>query len=295
LRSEGLIELRRLALDGTKKPGNAGTNTHHREPTLQRHLAEAEAAVRQWEADCAATEALTARQRAARRRAARERHARLERAVAQVQELQRRREQCKRPDARPEEARANEADPDATRMKQGDGGFRIGYNVQTVTDAACGLVVTTEVITQGNDSGQLQAQLARVQREQGRRPEELLLDSGYATLDDIRRAEADGVAVLMPPKSLAQDRAAGRDPYAPKRDDTAELARWRARMGTAVAQAVYRLRSGLAEWVHARMEQRGWHRFRLRGLAKANTEALWQAWAHNVGRLLGLGRLLPEG
>ena len=40
------------------------------------------------------------------------------------------------------------------------------------------------------------------------------------------------------------------------------------------------------------MVQRGWHRFRLRGLAKARTEGVWQALAHNVSRLLALGALV---
>jgi hypothetical protein len=61
-------------------------------------------------------------------------------------------------------------------------------------------------------------------------------------------------------------------------------------MGTAEARALYRQRCGPAERVHAWMEQRQWRRFRLRGLPKACLEALWQAWAHNVSRLLSLQR-----
>jgi transposase len=49
LRSQGLVTLRRVALDGIKRPGNAGNATHHRRPTLERHLEEAEQLVREWE------------------------------------------------------------------------------------------------------------------------------------------------------------------------------------------------------------------------------------------------------
>ncbi len=66
-------------------------------------------------------------------------------------------------------------------------------------------------------------------------------------------------------------------------------------MGTPQAQQVYRARAGLAEIVHARMVARGWVRFRLRGLGKAGAEALWQALAHNVSRLLAMGRLVARG
>ena len=291
LRSQGLITLRRVTLDGTKRPGSAGNASHHREPTLRRHLAEAEEHVRRWE-QARAADGLTARQEAARRRGARERLQRVRRALDQVHALQRARARCKRPTARPEEARANEADPDATRMKQGDGGFRIGYNVQTVTDEAFGLVVTTDVITQGNDQGQLSAQLSRVHQEQGARPAEVLLDAGYASTEDIEQAGGARVVVLMPPRDQKKEQAAGKDPYAPKRRDSAAVAGWRARMGTAAARQLYKRRCAVAEVIHARMVQRGWRRFRLRGLAKARTEGLWQALAHNVSRLLALGVLV---
>lgn len=292
LRSQGLIQLKRVALDGTKRPGNAGNASHHRQPTLQRHLEQAEQLVRDWEQGRVEAERLNARQRAARQRAARQRVERLRRAVDKVQQLQQARQACKRSTAKPQEARANEADPDAVRMKQGDGGFRIGYNVQTVTDAAHGLVVSTDVIAQGNDSGQLAVQLAKVKQQQGMLPAEVLLDSGYATLEDIEEVEQAGTRVVMPPRDTKKDVQAGRDPYARKKGDSVRLAAWRRRMGTAAAQQLYRLRSGLAEIIHARMEQRKWHRFRLRGQVKVATEGLWQAWAHNVARLLALGLLL---
>src|SRR5581483_11355324 len=108
------------------------------------------------------------------------------------------------------------------------------------------------------------------------------------------KAEQAGIVVIMPPRDEKKDQAAGKAPYARKRDDTAEIAAWRARMGTAPARALYRRRCAVAEVIHARMVQRGWHRFRLRGLAKVRTEGLWQAWAHNVSRLLAL-RVLRRG
>ena len=292
LRSQGLIRLQRVALDGTKRPGNAGNASHHREPTLQRHLQQAEQLVREWEEGRVQAETLNARQRAARQRAVRQRAERLRRAVQKVQQLQQARQARKRSNAQPEQARANEADPDAVRMKQGDGGFRIGYNVQTVTDAAHGLVVSTDVIAQGNDSGQLAVQLRKVKQEQGVLPEEVLLDSGYATLADIEQVEQAGTRVVMPPRDTKKDLKAGRDPYAKKKGDSVVLAAWRQRMGSEAAQQLYKQRSGLAEIIHARMEQRKWLRFRLRGQQKVATEGLWQALAHNVSRLLAWGWLL---
>jgi hypothetical protein len=286
LRSQGLIALQRVTLDGTKVPGDASEEHFHREPTLQRHLAEAEAQVAAWEEQRACPQELSARQQAAQRRAARARQERLRRAVDAVHAVQQQRAAAHRKDPPPEEARASETDPDVRRMKFPHGGFELAYNVQTVLDLRHELIVTTTVTNQQSDNGLLRPLLEQVQQEQGSRPQEVLVDSGFVDAEDIDQLEGAGVRVIMPPKNEKQELRAGKDPYAPKRRDTPRVAVWRARMGTAEAQALYRQRCGPAERVHAWMEQRQWRRFRLRGLPKARVEALWQALAHNVGRLL---------
>lgn len=291
LRAEGLITLRRVTVDGTKVPGDAGAGAFHREPTLQRHLTEAEEHVRFWEQQRDQATDLNVRQQAARVRAARERVERLRRAVDAVHAVQKQRAASTRKDPPPEQARASETDPDVRRMKFPHGGFELAYNVETVLDLEHELIVGREVTNQQSDNGLLRPLLRRVQDEQGSLPEEVLADSGFVDAEDIDHLEEAGVGVVMPPKNAKKELQAGKDPYAPKRRDQARVAAWRARMGTAAAQEVYRQRCGPAERVHAWMEQRQWRRFRLRGLVKACVEGLWQALAHNVSRLLVLRRL----
>jgi transposase len=288
LRSQGLVTLQRVTLDGTKIPGDAGEENFHREPTLQRHLAEAEAHVVTWEEERAGAHDRSARQQAAQRRAARERLERLRRALDAVHAVQQQRAAAHRKDASPEEARASETDPDVRRMKFPHGGFELAYNVQTVLDLQHELIVTTTVTNQQSDNGLLRPMLEQVEQEQGSKPQEVLADSGFVDAEDIDHLEAAGVCVVLPPKNERKELQAGTDPYAKKRRDTPRVAAWRARMGTAAAQEIYRQRCGPAERVHAWMEQRRWRRFRLRGLVKARLEALWQALAHNVSRLLAL-------
>jgi len=292
LRQQGLIDLSCVTLDGRKIPANASKESFHREGTLQRHLDEAEEQLRQLQAQRERGPALTAQQQAARQRAARERQQRLQQAVEQVQQRQRQRQAAKRSDRKPEEARASETDPEATKMKMADGGYRPAYNVQTVTAEASGLIVTVAVLAQGSDNGLLRPMLEQVQQQQQVLPAEVLVDSGFADQDDIEQLEKQKVKVLMPPRDAAKDRKAGRDPYARKKRDSATVAAWRARMGTPAAQQRYRRRAPVAEGVHAQQSNRGWRRFRLRGLAKGNAEAWWQALAHNVVRLLAAGVVL---
>jgi transposase len=287
LRHQGLVSLTRVTIDGRKVTANASKDHYHREGTLQRHLDEASEHLRQLETQ--RDSVVSARQAAAQRRGARNRQARLQQALAIVRQRHQHRQQANRQASPPEDARANETDPEVAKMKMPDGGYRQAYNVETVTDASSGLIVTVAVTNQGSDNGQLGVLMDQVEREQQTLPEVALVDSGFADQQDIERLEQRGVQVLMPPKNEKQERAAGRDPYARKRRDSVAVARWRARMGEAAAQQQYRRRAPVAEGVHAQQANRGWRRLRLRGLAKVGIEACWQALAHNVSRLLGLG------
>jgi hypothetical protein len=133
----------------------------------------------------------------------------------------------------------------------------------------------------------------------GTPPQQALADAGYADKDDVEQLEKAQIEVLMPPKNERKEKEQGKDPYRRKRDDTEALAAWRQRMGTVAARDRYRRRAPVAEGVHAQQSNRGWKRFRLRGLVKAQVEALWQALAHNLCVLLskigpGVGMLRPQ-
>ena len=55
-------------------------------------------------------------------------------------------------------------------------------------------------------------------------------------------------------------------------------------MGTADAQTIYKERAATAECVNALARQRGLQQFRVRGLNKVRTIAVWFAIAHNLRR-----------
>jgi transposase len=287
LRQQGLIALTQVTLDGRKVTANASKDCYRREGTLQRHLDEAAAQLRHVQAQ--RDPGASAGQAAARLRGARERQARLQQALAVVRQRQEQRRQANRKASPPAAARANETDPEVAKMKMPDGGYRQAYNVETVTDTGSSLIVTVAVTNQASDNGQLGVLLEQLQQQQQRLPQAVLVDSGFADQDDVEWLEQQHVQVLMPPKNEKQEQQTGRDPYARKRRDSDAVAGWRARMGEAAARQQYRRRAPIAEGVHAQQANRGWRRFRLRGLAKALVEALWQALAHNVARLLARG------
>lgn len=277
---QGLITPKVITIDGRKVTANASKESFHREPTLQRHRAEAQqrvATLRQLRAQAAA---MASQQAAAQKRAAEQRQRRLEQAVATVQQRQQERQQGGR--SQPEEARASSTDADARKMKRSHGGYQPSFNVQTATDVPSGIIVAVAVKEQACDNGLLRPMVQEAEAHTQTVVEKALVDSGYSDAQDVEALEKRGTQVYMPPKNEKKELKQGTDPYQPKRRDSQEVATWRQRMGTAAAQAIYQKRAPVAEGVHAQQSNRGWQRFRLRGLLKAGTEALWQALAHNV-------------
>jgi len=299
LTHQRLLSVQAIAVDGRKIPANASKESFHREPTLARHRLEAEQHVATLRQQRALAQATSSQQAAARRRAAADRQQRLDAAVATVRQRQAERTARDRSDTKPEEARASETDADARKMKRSHGGYEPAFNVQTATAVDSGLIVAVLVLDQASDNGQLLPLVEQTTANVGRQPQQVLADAGFASASDVAALETAQVEVLMPPKNERKDKAQGKDPYRRKRDDSDAIAQWRQRMGTAAARERYSRRAPVAEGVHAQQSNRGWKRFRLRGLVKAQVEALWQALGHNLCVLLsqiglGLGMLRPK-
>ena len=134
LMANDLIDLSRVAQDGSRVRASAGAGSFRREQTLEERMQLArehlDAVTRQ-----ANDPAVSARRAGARKRGAEQRLARLEAAIAQIPEVT---ETKQRSGAKDSTARVSTTDPDARVMKMGDGGFRPAFNVQfaTTTDEA---------------------------------------------------------------------------------------------------------------------------------------------------------------
>jgi transposase len=289
LLAEGLVTLNRVAQDGMRVRADAGKSSFRRRPSLEKCLEEARAQVQalQTLAD-ESPEELSRRRRAAQQRAAAERQTRIEDALRRCAELEARRAaNAKKSGRKPTEARASTTDPDAPVMQFSDGGFRPGYNVQFSTDTAAGIIGGVDVTAEGVDTGQLPPMLEQLQRRYGRTPEEAAVDGGFASNETIRTASTD-CRVYAPVKDAAKWTAAGKDPFARRPGDDDVIAAWRARMGTAAAKAIYKLRAQTAEWVNAGCRNRGLWRMPVRGLVKVRIVAHLQAIAHNLRQAVRL-------
>jgi hypothetical protein len=129
--------------------------------------------------------------------------------------------------------------------------------------------------------------LHQVETRTGVRPDQLLVDGGYAKHDAIDEAAALGTTLFAPlPKPRAGDLT---DPTLPKAGDSPAVAEWRARMGTAEAKEIYRQRAATAETVNADAKSnRGLDHFSVRGVDKVTSVACLFALTYDILRYLAI-------
>lgn len=164
LMAESLVDVTRLAQDGTRVRASAGASSFTRRATLETAAEAARAHVATVLAQAQDARHRTVAQ-AARERGARERAERIERARERVRQIAAERGTTEAEHADKTRApRASSTDPEATVMKMGDGGFRPAYNVQFGTAADhSGVVLGVDVITRGVDMGAAAAMRTQVQ------------------------------------------------------------------------------------------------------------------------------------
>lgn len=289
LMNNGLLELQRVAHDGVRVRADAGAASFRRRETLEQHLADAREQVgrlrRELDDDPATS---SNREKAARERAAEDRKARLEHALREMPVVEALKDRYRPKTARAVkrkvgEARVSATDPEARVMKMGDGGWRPAYNIQLAADTASRFVVGVSVTNVGNDGGQIVPMLDQLEQRTGRRPEQYLVDGGFAKHDDMDELDSRDVTLFCP---VPKPRKEGIDPHARRPDDTDATAAWRARMATDDAKQIYRLRAATIETVNADLRaRRGMQQLPVRGLTKVRALAMLYALTFNVLRL----------
>ena len=287
MRAEGLVSLDTIGQDGMRVRANAGSDSFKKAEKLAQLLEEAEQQWDELQEEFERNEQLSPGERAAEEHGARERIERVRQAQEEVQQVAEQREKRRKGDG--ETARVSTTDPEARRMKMGDGGTRPAYNVQFATDLDSLVIVGVDVVNAGSDAGQSEPMVQQIEADQEKLPDaaEYYIDGGFASNADLENVSGHGVTVYAPVKAAKKKQQRGEDPYAPKRGDTPHVASWRQRMGTAEAQEKYKQRSK-TEFPNATCRNRGLQRFFVRGLGKVKTVVLWYVFIHNLFRGVAL-------
>lgn len=273
--SEGLLDPEDLTVahDGIRVRASAGRSSFRRRPTLEQALREASERVQRLKAETG-NEQRDDRARAAEKRAASEREERVKKALEKMKALEEKRRKKERG-----APRVSTTDPEAMRMKMGNGGYDPGYNIQLTTAVGSGLITAVSVADCGSDYGQLIPAVEQHRRRLGKFPARVLGDSGFAEHDDLIALDAIGCEALVPDQRGAGERG---------RKDPA-LDRWRARISQPESIQTYKtLRPATAEWTNAQLRNHGLRRITVRGKAKALVVAMWNALTHNILRTIAL-------
>jgi transposase len=290
--AEGLVSLAEIALDGTKVRAHASRGSFK----TAAKLAQVEAAVTQrltaLKAEIASDpEASSRRRRAAQVRAAREVKERAERAraaldVVRAEKAERAKTHRGDEAKKKSEPKVSLSDPAARIMRFPDGAVRAAYNAQIAVTPGTGIIVAVEMTERRNDAGLAGPMVDDIVRRYGEAPQQLLVDTHYATGADIAAlAEhaAGRVKVFAPTPSERDDvkpaTLARRAKQRAREPDSVK--EWRSRMGTPAGQEVYRRRK-LIERINANLKNHGFGFLYIRGLIKAKAVALWHALAHNL-------------
>lgn len=211
LEEAGAVLLERVMHDGTKIRAQAGVDTFRTGKTIEQRLAQARELVRRM-GDPRQQEPGRTRRQAARERARRERIERLEQAWAEWKAWQEKAPQGKR-----QPLRVSVSEPPARMMKHGDHAIAPSYNAQISTDAGQRVVVGVHLSQCASDSNSLEAALAEVEKNLGRRPRQVVVDGGFTNRATIEAMAGKGVEMIgsLPDageRSAAAMKALGIDP-----------------------------------------------------------------------------------
>jgi transposase len=298
--AQGLVSLAEIAVDGTKVRANASKASFKTGAKLMQ--IEAQVAERLAKLKTDDPEASSRRRRAARERAARdveERAARARKALDQIKaEKAERSKRHAKDEAKKSEAKASMTDAEARYMVFPDGAIRPAYNAQIAVAPKEGVIVSVDMTDRRNDSGLAVPMVDDIVRRYGQAPERLLIDTHYATAEDIvalAEYTAGPVTVYAPTPVEREDITAAslRNQKSKRAREPQSLKDWRSRMKSAAGQAIYRLRK-LIERVNADRKNHGFGFLPVRGLIKAKAVALLHALAHNLMTALRLTLRLRE-
>jgi len=293
LAADGLIRLEEIAVDGTKLQAAAGRGSFRQAEGLAGYERAAAARIARLKAEIDADPgAHEAARRAAVMRAEREVAARAAQAQTTLAALQAEREERAKTHAKDEAGKggpkASTTDPEARLMRFADGGVRPGYNLQLGCVPGSDVIVEVMTTDRRNDTGLAVPMVEAFAERYGTAPERLLVDTKYATQDDIvalSERPQGAVRVYAPPpadRDTASAESKRKREWC-RRQEPPALQEWRTRMASDEGCAVLRRRRHI-ETVNGNVKNRGLGRLLVRGMAKVQCVATLHAIAHNLWR-----------
>lgn len=192
----------------------------------------------------------------------------------------------KEPSGEPEDkAQKNFTDPESKIMLSGDKSFIQGYNAQAAVDSEYQVIVAEMVTNQASDALHAEAMVTRIEENTGEVPDEMSLDAGYYSEDNVEKLEQKGIDVYMPPCRLKHREYREAKPEAVTEDSTVRE-RMKAKVLTDEGRAKYSHRKETVEPVFGQIKRcMGFRQFSMRGRQACEGEWSLICTAHNLLKL----------
>ena len=267
-RWQGMGKLGRVAIDSTRIAANASKDRVDSEQALRSTRARLRRQVREW-------------QKAADRDDAEP--SGLEVAIGELNqalnEMPRRLERLKKSGLK----KLSRTDEDARFLRQRGDQFVLGYSAEiAVSDDH--LIVAQRVTQNVTDNESLDPMVDEVEQRCGAPPGAVLADSGFFSIDNLKRMEQRNIDAYVPDSNMA--RALNLATRCRTRAQAPAHRRMRAKLRSPAGQAAYARRKAVVEPVFGVLkQQRGMRQFRTRGWQNVNNEFTLAALAFNITRL----------
>jgi transposase len=189
-----------------------------------------------------------------------------------------------------EKVKASTSDPECIKMKMGDGGYRLAYNVQFATGVDSRVIFGVDVVNTP-DPGAAPKMMKTVHDRCAvldiPAPQGWLTDSAYSSKDDVEAA-----AILFPECDYISPAKVRKSCDAKKhqRGDSEAVRNWRDLLDDPDRNERYKKRCSTAEFSNAQVKNKGFTSFSVRGAIKAKGQALLHAIANNIERFLDLSK-----
>lgn len=284
-----------FAQDGTKVKANAGFNSFRREETLENLQKQIKQRMDDLEAELKENpKKYDDRTQASKKRAIQERSERINKAIEELKKNRKNKiKQAKKTreiitEENLKNVRASTTDPEVRKMKMGDSGFRLAYNVQFATGVNSRVIFGVDVVntldpgTSPKMMQQVNETLATLRLPSAKNWN---ADSAYSGKEDVEKA-----AELYPEcnyNSPAKPRK-GVDPKKHQKSDSESVKKWRDRLGTPEMEEAYKDRCSTAEFSNAQTKNHGFKEFLVRGINKVKGMANLHAISNNIMRFFDL-------
>lgn len=292
----GLLTDNDFAQDGTKIKANAGNNTFHKEKTLnelQEDIRKYIAQLKIEEKTC--PDAYEKRKLQNKQRLAAEKEGRIKAALQNLESTQSLLESNakKNHSSMSEEellkVKASTVDPGVRRMKMGDSGYRLAYNIQFATGINTRIIYGVDAVTT-LDPGTPPRMMLQVQERLANLGldgiSKWICDTAYSSKSDII------TAALLFPNCIyyAPPPPSRKNANVHKKDDCKAIKDWKDRIGTGEFEELYQKRCSTAEFSNMHIKNYGLKEFSVRGLLKVKGMATLHALAHNIARFFDISR-----